>query len=85
MSALSGQTLTRVFRRPKSSMFHDTRTPIPPLVIPRPSSLAHPPGNQKYTRHISKKKNRDQAHDSEVASGARQAEALRGSSALIRH
>ena len=37
-------------------------------------------------KHISKKKNRDQAHDSEVASGARQAEALRGgSSTLVRH
>ena len=48
-----------------------------------------PPALQVYAavgRHpIPQKKNRDQAHDSEVAYGARHAGALRGSSALMRH
>ena len=56
------------------------RTPLLPLVIPRPSSQAHPPGNHKtHQIYTKKKKNRSQAHDSEVAYGARQAETLCGS------
>ena len=46
MSALSCQTLDRVYHRPKSIMALEPQTP---LVIPRPSLKAYHPGNHTNT------------------------------------